>query len=184
MRFSILAIVAPLFVASCSTIVYQEPAAGPRARVRYVTDSNSVSVLRTYGDENCATNETEWMRLRNGMLLNSSPKRLGMPLWNYHDNAAKEIYVEANKPIHALFHGGETVGLTTYACATPFSFSFNENTDYEVRFKWATKACGVSIFQLIKNPDGVAMQEVATFTNQATGANKGCLARLTEKRLY
>jgi hypothetical protein len=46
-------------------------------------------------------NETEWMRLRDGYLTNSQPKKLGMPLWNYHENAAKEVYVEANKKLHA-----------------------------------------------------------------------------------
>lgn len=184
MRLSIFAIMASLFVTACSTLTYQEPTAGQRARVRFVTDSSSVSVLRTYGDENCSTNEVEWLRLRNGPLLNSSPKRLGIPLWNYHDNAAKEVYVEADKQINGLFQGGEPTGIKVYLCGTPFTYSFQAHSDYEVRFRWAPKECRVTIAQVVDTQKGLELQEVAAFSNQATEANKGCIAAFNMKRLY
>jgi hypothetical protein len=186
MRLQLFTIAVSLSVAACSTLTYQEPTSGQRARVRFVTDSDSsvVSVLRTYSDENCANNEADWMKLRNGQLLNSSPRRLGIPLWSYHENAGKEVYVEANKEIHGLFHGNEIFGGGTYSCGVPFSSSFKEHSDYEVRFKWAPKACRVTISQVVSSPKGFELRELATFSNQATEVNKGCLAAFRKLRLY
>ncbi|MFC5708203.1 hypothetical protein [Aeromonas eucrenophila] len=184
MRFPSITILASLSIAACSTLTYQEPQTGPLARVRFVTDSNQISVLRTYGDKNCTTNEVEWLRLRNGMMINSSPKRLGMPLWNYHDNAAKEVFVEANKQIYGLFQGGETTALTTYLCGTPFSYSFQDGADYEVRFKWAPQECRVTIAQIVDGPKGMELREQAAFSNQVNETNKGCLAAFNKPRLY
>lgn len=184
MRSLILAVATSVFVVGCSTLTYQDPTSGPRARVRFVTDSNEVSVLRTYGDENCSTGEVEWLRLRNGFLLNSSPKRLGIPLWNYHDNAAKELYVEANKTITGLFQGGETTGMKIYRCGTPFTFLFQENFEYEVFFKWARAECRVTISQLVSSQQGIEKKEIAEFSNQTTDINRGCMARFHTPRLY
>lgn len=184
MRLQAFAIATSLFVSGCSSLTYQEPITGQRARVRFITDSNDVSVLRTYGDENCTTNEVEWLRLRNGMLLNSSPRRLGMPLWSYHDNAAKEVYVEANRSIYGLFQGGESINAKVYLCGTPFEYSFQDQTDYEVRFKWAPKECRVTISKFVNNREDFELREVATFSNQTTEANKGCLAAFKKPRLY
>lgn len=184
MLLRFLSITLPIFASACSTLSYQEPAAGPRARVRFVTDSNEISVLRTYGDKNCSTHESEWIRLRNGMLINSSPKRLGMPLWNYHDNAAKEVYVEANKQIYALFQGGETTSVKVYLCGTPFWYSFDDGADYEVRFKWAPQECRVTVARIADGPTGPELREQAAFSNQLNEENKGCLAAFKKPRLY
>lgn len=184
MRFTFVTILATLSITACSTLTYQEPRTGPLARVRFVTDSNEISVLRTYGDKDCSTNEVEWLRLRNGMLVNSSPKRLGMPLWNYHDNAAKEIFVEANKQIYGLFQGGETTALKFYLCGTPFSYSFQEGADYEVRFKWAPKECRVTVAQIVDGSNGMELRELAAFSNQINETNKGCLTAFKKPRLY
>lgn len=171
-------------ISACSTLVYQEPATGPRARVRFITDSDEISILRTYGDKNCSANEVEWLRLRNGTLVNSSPKRLGMPLWNYHDNAAKEVYVEANKLIYGLFQGGETTFTKTYLCGTPFWYSFEEQADYEVTFKWSRQECHVTVSTIIDGPSGPQLGKLATFSNQINEENRGCLAAFQKRRLY
>jgi hypothetical protein len=173
-----------LWLAGCASVSYQEPTQGPRARVRFVTTSSQITVLRAYDDVNCAQNEAEWMRLRVGFLVNSSPKTLGIPLSNYHENSAKENYVEANKRIHAMFFGGETVGATTYSCGTPFSFSFSENSDYEVRFQWDPNQCRVTISQLVRKEDSWSLAEVARFDNRANALNRGCLAQFRKTRLY
>ena len=184
MRIATFAILSTLSVAACSTLTYQEPRTGPLARVRFVTDSKDISVFRTYGDMNCSTNEVEWLRLRNGILLNSSPKRLGMPLWTYHDNAAKEVFVEANRQIYGLFEGGETRGITIYSCGTPFSYSFQEGSDYEVRFTWAPQECRVTVVQIVDGRTGLEQRELAAFSNRVNETNKGCLSALMAFRLY
>jgi hypothetical protein len=118
------------------------------------------------------------------MTINSSPKRLGMPLWNYHDNAAKEVFVEANKQIYGLFQGGETNAVKIYLCGTPFSYSFQEGADYEVRFKWAPQECRVTIAQIADGPTGMELRELAAFSNHVNETNKGCLAAFKKPRLY
>lgn len=179
---------AVLCLTGCATLGYQEPMAGPRARVRFVTTSNEVTVLRAYDDANCTQNESEWMRLRVGVFLNSSPKTLGMPLWNYHKNSAKEVFVEANKQITAMFFSSETkvTGMmTTYQfCATPFSYSFSENNDYEVKFLWNPRQCQVTISEFVRNGESWSLSEVARFDNKVNESNRGCLEQFKKLRLY
>ena len=103
---------------SCSTLVYTEPKEEPQARVRFITNTTSISVLRSYEGDNCANNENEWMRLRVGHLINSTPKKLGIPLWQYQENSAKEVYVKADQNKYFMFFGNVT--------STQFVF---ENTD-------------------------------------------------------
>lgn len=165
-----------LVTTACSTLTYQEPAAGPRARVRFVTDTTAISVLTTYGDKNCSTQSTEWMRLRNGVILTGSPKRLGMPLWKHHDNAAKEVYVEANKTIYATFQSGDTDGKTNYFCAAPFWYSFEDGADYEVAFKWDRQDCGVILSKIVAGSNGPELREQEVFSNRLSADNRGCVA--------
>jgi hypothetical protein len=130
-----------LFSIGCSTIRYTEPTTGPAARVRFAADTKSVTVVWGYKTENCE-NEEEWMRLRNGPLVNSSPKTLGMPLWNHHKNSAKEFYVSTERPLILMFKGSETIveiiRVWTYLCAVPIIYQLQEK-DYEVSFNWHKK---------------------------------------------
>lgn len=173
-----------LCITACSTLKYQEPRTGPLARVRFATDSNQISILRTYEDKSCSINETEWLRIRNGYVINSTPKKLGMALWSYHDNAAKEILVDANREIYGLFQGSEVEGNAIYTCGTPFSYSFQENLDYEVFFKWSNKECRVTIAKIIDSPIGFQKQRLAEFSNKINDENKGCLESFEKPRLY
>ncbi len=90
------------------------------------------------------------MRLRNGVIAGSSPTRLGIPLWQHRESAAKEVHVAAGNPFYAMFVGSDPTGggLAMEQCGVPFSFVFNENVDYEVAFNRAqcvhsrrTQAC-------------------------------------------
>jgi hypothetical protein len=172
-----------LWLAGCATLTYQEPTAGPRARVRFVTDTSDLTVLRTYDDSNCTRNEAEWMGLRVGFLFNSSPKSVGMPLGHYHTNAAKEVYVQAGKPIYGFFIGSETPysfpAPNTYLCGVPFLYTFSEDKDYEVSFKWNRYDCRVAISEIIHNDlGGHVLLENVTFDNRVDEANRGCMAVL------
>lgn len=128
------------------------------------------------------------MRLRVGPLLTSSPKRLGMPLWDFHENAAKEVYVRADKPMTAIFWGTETdkrYGATTYySCGVPFTAAFQKDKDYEVKLLWNRTACRV-VFAEIKpdNIDSYHFKVLETFSNRATEKTQGCLKQFTRFRL-
>lgn len=211
MRLLYVVVIISVVLTGCNSLLYKEPMAGPQARVRFVTETKGVTVLRVYDDTQCTTNETEWMRLHGGLFLRSTPKVLGMPLWNYHKNAAKEVLVEANKLLNGLFTGSETVwelessegskqsdsfftrtewrrsGIldgTDYHCATPFSFRVSENEDYEVTFRWDRDNCSVLINQFTVNNDSPSLLEVARFDNRVSESNNGCLIAFRKLRLY
>lgn len=176
-------------LSACTSLTYQEPTAGDRARVRFVTDSRSPTVLRAYGDPSCQTAEAEWMRLRNGPLINSSPRKLGLPLWSYHDNAAKEVYVESGKPLNLMFYGAEVIQATATtqtveSCAVPWSYSFAPNRDYEVTFHSGGKSCRVSVQEFTGNGDQAHTREVASFDNRLSDRTAGCMAVFKKTRLY
>ena len=177
-------ILAVLFLAGCASLSYKEPTQGPRAQVRFVTTSVSPTILRVYDDRNCSSNETEWMRLQKSYTLNSSPKRLNMPLWDYHENAAKEVYVTANKKIYGMFFGSEASGSTIYSCGTPFSFTFKDNMMYEVKYNWNPSFCTTTISSLEKNGNNWKFLELAKFDNRLNDTNRYCFEQFKKQRLY
>lgn len=178
----------PILATGCAGLTYVEPSTGDRARVRFVTESPDPTVLRVFDGPDCAGAEHEWMRLRVGPLLTSSPKRLGMPLWNYHENAAKEVYVYADKPMTAIFWGTELAkhygGGTHYSCAVPFTVAFEKDKDYEVKLVWDRNACSV-VFSEIKAEDGAShsFKVLESFTNRATNNTLRCVKQFTRFRL-
>jgi hypothetical protein len=177
-----------IFVAGCAGLTYVEPTVGDRARVRFVTESPDPTVLRVYDGPDCSGEEHEWMRLRVGTLLTSSPKRLGMPLWNYHENAAKEVYVHTDKPMTAIFWGTELAmgygGGMHYSCGVPFTAAFQKGKDYEVKLVWNRTACDV-VFSEITPEDGGShsFKVLKKFTNSASENTQGCLKHFKRFRL-
>src|SRR5689334_148288 len=190
-------LIALLLLTSCSALHYKEPTSGPRARVRFVTDTKEIAVLRAYDDVGCTQNETEWMRLRNGPLITSTRKSLGMPLWKYTDNAAKEVYVDVGRQFNWLFMSADStlqlspvmlaglIPVEVHACGVPFSYTFIENKDYEVSLQWNRTTCRVIVSEVTADSTtGPRLSELTTFTNQLAETNKTCLNQLTKKRLY
>jgi hypothetical protein len=179
-----------LFMFGCSTIRYTEPTTGPRARVRFAVDTEEITVVWGYETEDCEKEE-EWMRLRNGTLLNSSPKTLGMPLWHYHENAAKEFYFSTERPLIVMFKGSEAVpnaysitGYDIYACAVPIIYQLEEK-DYEASFKWHRQNCMVFLFEIVKSESGNYEKKLLkTFGKKALFNNEGCMKAFKKLRLY
>lgn len=154
---------------SCVNIDYQEPTSGSRARVRFVTDLGGHTILYSYDDTDCSVNERTLLSL----VINPDPlfgrmpqtKRLGMPLWDYTNFEASEIYVASNKQMNGLFYGSGQSMRMVYECAAPFSFTFHENRDYEVKFIWDPQECRVTISELVDGQNGFIKKEVAAFAN-------------------
>jgi hypothetical protein len=168
----------------CASIVYVEPTQGDRARVRFATSTTAVTVLRSYDDRACSTNEQEWMRLRNGYLVSSSPKRLGIPLWAHHENAAKEVHVNATKPQTLMFFGSETVGTTIYSCGVPLTYKFEKNRDYEVDYVMKAPSCQATIYEISSKEGGGVRTALSTFTNRTSPETATCLDQFKKTRLY
>jgi hypothetical protein len=205
-----IAIVA-LAAVGCQTIAYKEPLSGDRARVRLASQAPYVVVVRAYDDASCETNEQEWMRLRSGYLVNSSPKRLGLPLWHFHDNGAKEVFIDTAHSFHALIIGEEMVAgrkdeefvekansllveaiefspypgvfQTTYRCGVAFSFDFKANVDYEVEYIRDRQFCSVVVSQ-IDGGETPSLKRLATFGNRVKDSAVKCNEAFKKKRLF
>jgi len=200
-----------LAAVGCQTLAYKEPLSGDRARVRLASQAPFVVVVRAYDDANCKTNEQEWMRLRSDYLVNSSPKRLGLPLWHFHDNGAKEVFFDTAHSFHALIIGEEIapgrvkasdfsgnadslsdasefqpapgVWMTTYRCGVAFSYDLKANVDYEVEYIWHRQSCSVVVSQ-IDGGEKPSLKWLATFSTRVKYSDVKCKEAFKKKRLY
>jgi hypothetical protein len=173
-----------LLVAGCAapSLTYVEPTQGERSRVRFATGTSGLTTVRGYDDAGCRTNEKEWMKLIRGQnpLIESTPRRLGMPGWYQHENAAKEVYVEASKAHTLMFIGSETSGTNVYRCGVPLTFKFEKDRDYEVSFHLAPPNCSVTVLQLsTSQPVRTALQ---TFDNRISDETAVCLDQFKKMR--
>lgn len=147
--FFILYSVLTLF--GCATLSYQEPTIGPRAKVRFTTNTYDIMVIRGYSSQGC-DNEQELMRLRVGSLINSNPKSLGMPLGDgYHKNAAKEVYMKTNEPHRLMFNGTKSSYKVIHSCGVFVEQEFLPNKQYEMNYIWHNNTCYVSIYEIKNN---------------------------------
>jgi hypothetical protein len=137
-------------LAGCAGPAYEEPQSGPRARVRFSTDTTQVTGVWRYGDPACSTDEREVLR------LSASPGR---------SDAAKEIHVPAGRPFYGLFIGADlrtaardsafSQVTTLYEqCGVPFSFVFEDGAEYEVALDRAR--CSVAIARIRRDAPGTA----------------------------
>jgi hypothetical protein len=175
-----------VLLAGCSTLSYQEPTSGPRARVRFATETLDASLVYSYDDQSCRTNEIELVRLRNGVLVSGAPKRLGLPLWSYHENAAKEFYVASGKPSYFMFTGTSTspYDRNVYSCGVAFSLNFVADTDYEVIFNWHPTQCRVFVNKLLVEGGEPRRVRMMSFDNKLTPQTADCYAKFTKMRLF
>jgi hypothetical protein len=172
-----------LLLQGCSKLTYVEPTSDQRSKVRFAT-TNGIGILRQYESESCE-NETEWVRLRKGSLLGSSEKKLGIPLWNYHKNAAKEVYVESNKDFYFMFFGETRIGSTTYTCAVPVWANFQTKKSYEIVIHPMPSSCTVDFTEIVKNDTGGYVKVIKQqFTNKISSRNFDCKSSFEKARFY
>jgi hypothetical protein len=179
--------VAPLAILALTgcaapALTYTEPTDGSRARVRFAANTDDITVLRGYDDSGCNRNEHEWMRLRKGSLISPAPKRLGMPLWEHHENAAKEVFVDASRSHTFLFVGSVSLGATVYRCGVPLTFDFAADRDYEVSYAQMLQNCIVNVSQIQSVNGAPTKALLKSFTNKVTDETRGCLEQFQKKR--
>lgn len=150
-RFSVF-ILAFLIIPSFTSASEEEPADSPNARVRFATHTRHIATLYRYEDSSCLTGETKLLSLRSGRLRNSKTQRLGLPLWDYHENGATEIVVAPGYFV-GRFEGLIDVGIATSTCIHAFSLDIQPGKDYEVLFEHSGRHCLV-IASEIKEEQG------------------------------
>lgn len=178
-----------VLITGCSTITYEEPKSGPVARVRFVTNTRSMMVVRGYKSTEC-DDEHEMMRLRNGFLLISDPKRLGIPLWDFHDNAAKEFFIPADVPQTYLFKVVEREGRMITKCGVFLKQTFEKNKDYELNYHLNGIGCRIDVYELKRNQSNINSEKVEKVLLQSqnhtlsSDFSPSCMTRFKQIRLY
>jgi hypothetical protein len=148
----------------CSSISYEEPKSGPVARVRFVTDSNFIVNIYGYKPETC-DEESYMMTLRNGFRFRTDAKRLGIPLWDYNENAGKEFLIPAGLPQIFSFRtiALQQTGLYTFierSCFSVIHQNFEEGKDYELSHHYEYHSnrpfCSINLFEIKTNEKGIS----------------------------
>jgi hypothetical protein len=127
------------------------------------------------------------MRLRNGFLINSSPKSLGMPLSNeLHENSFKEFMLQANKDYVFIFKGETRAGNMIYSCGVPVKASFDQNRMFELSYKSEVTSCIVELNTITTNTKGEAERTtIEIFSNRIKkNIDSKCIDAFKKNRLY
>ncbi|WP_156962144.1 hypothetical protein [Candidatus Paracaedibacter symbiosus] len=174
-----------LTIAGCASVTYEEPKSGSVARVRFVTNTDGGTIVRGYRSKEC-DGEYEMMRLRNGFLFNSDPRRLGIPLWNYHKNAAKEFFISAGIPQVYMFEGNELNERYSYKCGTVMQQIFEAGKDYEINYKWHKSNCTLRIYEIKTSTSGSAEKVLLQERGNRLSSefSNACLQKFKQVRWY
>ena len=189
-----------LYMVGCSAVKLSDTTTGSRARVRFVAEAEGDTYVYGYQTENCK-NEEEWIVLRDRFLASSPEKRLGIPLWHYHKNAAKEFYVSTERPLIVMFKsqtytGGGYVGyplvdlffppVSNFFCDVPVIYQLEEK-DYEVKFNWPSHrtGCSADVFEIVKSDWGVhKKRHLKTFNNKMRFDSADCMSAFENRRRH
>ncbi|MBW8308790.1 MAG: hypothetical protein K0M45_04000 [Candidatus Paracaedibacteraceae bacterium] len=174
-----------LIITGCAGVSYQDPKSGPVTRVRFVTDTTGPVAVRSYASKEC-DGEYRMMDLRNGVLLGSEPRRLGIPLWNYHTNAAKEVLIRAGIPQFYMFQGVENSRNYIKSCGIVVQQKFEEGKDYEVSYKWSRQNCKLEVYEIKTNASGDAEKILLQKRDNRLDSDftQSCLAKFKQQRWF
>ena len=179
-----------LYMVGCSAVKLTDTTTGSRARVRFVAEAEGDTYVYGYQTENCK-NEEEWIVLRDRFLASSPEKRLGIPLWHYHKNAAKEFYVSTERPFIIMFKsstytGGLITAVSNFFCDAPVIYQLEEK-DYEVKFNWPSHrtGCSADVFEIVKSDWGVhKKRHLKTFNNKMRFDSADCMSAFEKRRRH
>ena len=181
-RITVLAVA--IVFSSCADMSYRDPTEGPNtARVRFASDSNLAAPLLVFDDASCKSGGREWLRLQARPGLNVTARRLGIPLWDYTDSAAKELVVTTDNDLYGIFWAS---GVKLPVCIASFSAKFLPGREYEVFFShnWTANRCSVTVSE-IRTRDEPRRYAIATFESTVENPNvsAACLKSREATRL-
>ena len=172
------ALVIALFgFAACAPVSYVEPDSGPVAKVRFATTTSDVTFVWQFDDAECNGSQ-EMFRMRNGFLVNSVARNLGMPgADEFREEAAKEVLIPANTPFHGMFMYESATKLGK-RCASLISYTFEEDGLYELYFSKQGSRCQTELSEYVPSGASHDRKKLKIFDNFFEGS--ACEAKLTE----
>ena len=173
-RFLIVYIVL-LFVSGCEAVRYAEPTGDNTSKVRFATKNSDVVTVYEYDNRECQ-NERLILGLKNGWLAKSEVKRKGIPLWDYHDNAAKELFVLAGIEHTYMFRYSWQIGDRYERCAVPVHFTFEKGRDYELLHH----LCFVTVYEIEDNNGKSEKSKLVQFSSKGENVTQGCYDEFTD----
>jgi hypothetical protein len=173
-----LRLLVPLLLAGgCATPGYQEPVAGPRARVRFSTGSASAATVYGYERPGCEGSEATWLRLRLG--AGGEARRLGVPLWAFEAGAAREVWVRTDRPLSGLFEASmRGASGSAFGCPVAFVVGLEDGGDYEVAYQQIPGSlCAVLVARIVGAQGAWQRQPVRMFFAKDTAGIPACAER-------
>jgi len=168
----------PLLLASgCVTVGYQEPAAGPRARVRFSTNSTSEAIVYGFEQPGCEGREEAWLRLRAG--AGGSPQRLGLALWDFEPGAGRGVWGRADRPLSGLVEASmRGDGGGSMDCPVAFVIGLEDGGDYEVAYQQVPGSrCSVLVTRIAETGGAWRRLPLRVFFAKDTSLVPACAER-------
>lgn len=175
-----------VLVACATSYDYGEAPVDNRARVRFALERSTgwadVTVYR-YDSADC-TNEAQLAILYDHFVAMARPgQRLNMPLSEYGDRGATELFMPGGATTYFLFTGTpNSAGAFTTAgqeiCGVVVEAEFEPGSDYELVYE---QGCGVTLYQLVATHEGVSRQQLRRFDDRVT--SDGCDRAFNRLRL-
>ena len=172
-------------ICGCGTINYIEPTTGDLSRVRFATNDTNRVTVNLYDTPDCK-NDSVWMTLRNGVVLDATPKSLGIPLSNFNKNAFKEFKVESNKEKVIVFWGITSIGTSAYMkYGVPINLSFlKQNKDYELLYTNGAFDCSVAVSEISTSAQSTPQKTlIKILKNSQNETSNSCMARFKAQKL-
>lgn len=127
-------------------VKYVPPDSGPRAKIRFVADTDSPTAVRVLGTPDCASPDLKIALLGRHVGPDQGWGRsIGIPMFGpYTKNVMTEVYIPAGRPFPMRFHWDS--GYT--ACTVNIAFTPAENDSYEAVFSKEPGACKVEVSRI------------------------------------
>jgi hypothetical protein len=133
--------------------------------------------VKTYDDDTCSEEKTI-AKLRAGPFLGAKIQTLGIPLGEFHKNAATELYLPAQQEMTILFDSGAMTDTTMYRCGVMMTVNFEVGKDYELvadEYLLNLQRCSVKLYEIIPGGEG-ERKLIQSFDRYQPVASEKCVS--------
>lgn len=157
-----------------------QDAAPARVRFALPTTTGTTDVdVRIYKSNECDDEHKLTSLQDHYFLRHARRERLGLPLWDFHENGANEFVLPA-QPLFVMMEAVQSIGLSDATCAVFVSANLASGTDYEFAMIFPRVTlpyprypfCEVRMSQIVASGAAFERRLVHTFDNRVN--SEGC----------